>query len=138
MLERYSYSDVILRSKKACIVLSKQTAKRYKNQNWDFLLQTINEIIYVQAFIDGLDNSKPVHKPNRNKYYLTESYDNSYWMAATTYRTFYNSVDAIDFLSSVTKLRNEEWGPWHELGHQHQISSLTWSKVIEVTVNIYS
>lgn len=138
MLERYSYSDVILKSEKTCIVLSKETAQRYKSQNWDHLLQTVNEIIDVQTFIDGLDSSKPVHEPNRNKYYLTESYDNSFWMAATDYRTFYNSVDAIDFVASVTKLRNEGWGPWHELGHQRQISSLTWSKVLEVNVNIYS
>lgn len=138
MLERYNYSDVILRSEKACIVLSKQTVQRYKSQDWDYLLQKIDEIIDVQTFIDGLDSSKPVHQPNRNKYYLTESDDNSYWMAATNYRTFYSSTDAIDFVASTTKLINNGWGPWHELGHQRQISSLTWSKVIEVTVNIYS
>ena len=138
MLHNYSYSDMVLRSEKACIVLSKRTALRYQSQDWVNLLETVNEIIDVESYIDGLDSSEPVHTPNRNKYYLTESNDNSYWMAATSYRTFYNSKDAIDFVASVTKLRNDGWGPWHELGHQHQISSLTWSNVIEVTVNIYS
>lgn len=138
MLSEYSYEDVILRSEKACLLISKKTALKYKNQDWNTLLKTINDIIDVEAYIDGLDSSKPVHVPNRNKYYLTESEDSNYWMAATTYRTFYNSKDAVDFLASVSLLKNDGWGPWHELGHQHQISSLTWSDVVEVTVNIYS
>jgi|TARA_B110000967_G_scaffold13721_1_gene13182 hypothetical protein len=138
MLNEYSYEDVILRSEKACVLISKKTALKYKNQNWNKLLTTINEIINIEAYIDGLDSSKPVHVPNRNKYYFTETNDDAYWMAATTYRTFYNNTDAIDFLISVSLLQNDGWGPWHELGHQHQISSLTWSGVSEVTVNIYS
>ncbi|MBL2346319.1 hypothetical protein ELJ07_29555, partial [Klebsiella pneumoniae] len=30
------------------------------------------------------------------------------------------------------------WGPWHEVGHFHQQEPWKWSKVREVTVNIYS
>ena len=138
MLNEYSYEDVILRSEKACILISKKTALKYKNQDWNMLLKTINEIINVEAYIDGLDSSKSVHLPNRNKYYFTETNDSDIWMAATTYRTFYNSTNAVDFLISVSLLKNDGWGPWHELGHLHQISSLTWSDVREVTVNIYS
>lgn len=36
------------------------------------------------------------------------------------------------------KLKSEGWGPWHELGHQYQLSSLTWDQTIEVTTNIYA
>ncbi len=59
-------------------------------------------------------------------------------MAATTFRTFYNARDAIDFVADVTKLRQDGWGPWHELGHQHQQTNVTWPETVEVTVNIYS
>ncbi len=138
MLDDYIYSDAILSSDKATIVISKETARRYKGQDWNLLLERIGNIIERQIYIDGLDGSATEHLPNRNKYYFTESNDDDYWMAATSQRTFYNSTNAIDFLIDVDQLKDDGWGPWHELGHQRQISSLTWNQTVEVTVNIYS
>jgi len=46
--------------------------------------------------------------------------------------------DAVDFITDRSKLENDGWGPWHEIGHQHQQSAITWNETVEVTVNIYS
>lgn len=138
MLENYTYSEVILESERATIVVGRNSIIRYKNQNWTLLMTTLNQIIDFQDQIDGLVGMEGTHSSGKNKYLLTESNDDNYWMAATDYNTFYNSNHAIDFLIDLEKLKNDGWGPWHEMGHQRQISSLTWGETVEVTTNIYS
>lgn len=138
MLNNCNCPDAQLYGNKSIIVASVANFKKYINQDWNQLILTLEEIIDTEAYIDGLDASLPVHEPNRNRYLLTESDDPDFWMAATWYRTFYNEKDAIDFVLDINKLSNDGWGPWHELGHQHQLKNLTWDEVVEVTVNIYS
>ncbi|MCL6266907.1 M60 family metallopeptidase [Flagellimonas myxillae] len=130
--------DAQLFGNKSIVVASVANMKKYKNQDWMALVEAIDKIAEIHADIDGLDASAPVHVPNRNRYLLTESDDPEFWMAATWYRTFYNQDAAIDFVLDINKLKNDGWGPWHELGHQHQLGNLTWDQVVEVTVNIYS
>ena len=139
MLDTYEYSEVQLQSEKTIVLASKATALRHRNQNWERLHQTLDEIIDIEAAIDGLSPSfSAINQPNRNRYLLTESEDERYWMAAWYYATFYNAINAVDYLINVQNLTNDGWGPWHELGHQHQLSNITWSETVEVTVNIYS
>ena len=70
MLENYMYTDVILGSDRAHMAISKRTALRYKNQDWNELLKTIHNILDQKDYIDGLDGSSPVHLPNNNTYFL--------------------------------------------------------------------
>ena len=138
MLNNCNCPDAQLYGNKTIVVASVTNFKKYINQDWNQLILTLEEIIETEAYIDGLDSSLPVHVPNRNRYLFTESDDPDFWMAATWYRTFYNEKDAIDFILDINKLKSDGWGPWHELGHQHQLKNLTWDEVVEVTVNIYS
>ena len=133
-----SYVDIQLMSRRGIIVLARNIALKYKNQDWEDLLTTLDEVVDMEEYISGLDGSSELHAPTGNRYLLTQTRDSRYWMAATNYRTFYNSVDAIDFVASKDKLFGDGWGPWHEIGHQHQLSAITWNETVEVTVNIYS
>lgn len=99
----------------------------------------MDDIVTVNVAIDGLSPSfNRINQTNRIRYLLTESEDERYWMAACYYATFYNEVSAIDYLVNVQNLNNDGWGPWHELGNQHQLFNITWSETVEVTVNICS
>ncbi|MEE9363337.1 MAG: M60 family metallopeptidase [Cellulophaga sp.] len=137
-LEENSFRDAMLKSNKTMVVARRAILKKYKSQDWNALLETLDKIVDAEKDIDGLDSSSEVHIPNRNRYLLTESEDSDYWMAATWNRTFYNQENAIDFVVDNVKLTTEGWGPWHELGHQHQQTNITWPAVGEVTVNVYS
>ena len=138
MLDICECRDAQLYGQKAIVVASVANMKKYKNQDWNELLHILDRIIETEDYIDGLDASAQSHIPSRNRYLLTESDDTDFWMAATWYRTFYFQNEAIDFVLDINKLKNEGWGPWHELGHQHQLDNITWNQVVEVTVNIYS
>ena len=139
MLDNYVYSEIQLQSENSIVLASKTTALKYQNQDWELLGKTLDEIIAVEASIDGLNpTANDINQTNRNRYLLTESEDERYWMAAWFYATLYNQVNAVDYLINVQNLINDGWGPWHELGHQHQLSNLTWNETTEVTVNIYS
>lgn len=137
-LETYEYDDALLSSEYATMLISREVALKFKDQDWVQLMETLDHIIDVEAEIDGLDNSTEKNQREKNRYFLTESSDPSYYMAASNYKTFYNDDDAIEVLVNQTRLTGDGWGVWHELGHQHQIESLTWDDVSEVTVNVYS
>lgn len=138
-LEQYEqYTDVQLLSEKGMIVLGRNIALKYRQQDWEQLMLTLDQVVATEEFISGLDGSSPLHAPSGNRYFLTQTRDSRYWMAATNYRTFYNAIDAIDFVADRFKLERDGWGPWHEIGHQHQLSAITWNETVEVTVNIYS
>ncbi len=132
------YVDVQLMSRRGMVVLGRSIALKYIHQDWEQLMETLDGIIETEEFISGLDGSSSIHSPTKNRYLLTQTRDTRYWMAATNYRTFYNAVDAIDFVADRQKLFSDGWGPWHEIGHQHQLSAITWNETVEVTVNIYS
>ena len=75
--------------------------------------------------------------PHRFHYVELAPYDG--WMYSWQYRMASASADGAmrPVLNSRT-LRSDGWGPWHELGHQYQMSSFTWRDQTEVTVNLTS
>lgn len=75
--------------------------------------------------------------PHRFHYVELPPYDG--WMYSWQYRMASASADgAIRPVLNSDTLRTDGWGPWHELGHQYQISSFTWADQTEVTVNLTS
>ena len=58
-------------------------------------------------------------------------------MFAKHYHTGYIPT-AMNRVLDIEVLEKDGWGPWHEVGHLHQQEPWKWSKVREVTVNIYS
>ena len=127
--------DVQLVGDKTMITFSLENANKVKNEKMENLVKRADRVIAIEDSISGLFGADPLDKPNTHKYLLTESDNPDYYMAATYYRTWYRSSDAV---SAILKAEGFTWGPWHELGHMHQQGSWTWSELSEVTVNVYS
>ena len=134
-----STPDVVMESKRAFMVFSRENALVWQDNNQDLVLNTADQILDAESAISGLDNSSETHRRNTNQFLMTQAEDG--WMYATNYRTAFSANAAkFAFTPLITgKLPNsgDAWGIWHELGHLHQ-QPWTWSELGEVTVNIYS
>ena len=123
---------------KAFVVVSREKALEYQDKDQDDLLLAIDEIIDIQNDLSGMDGSEEIHKPMSHKLLMSEYLGKDYYMFAYFYRTAYRKSDAVQYILDHESLRQNGWGPWHELGHMHQMKTWTWSKVVESTVNLYS
>lgn len=132
MLEQYNdVPDVQLVGNRVIIVASRAKALAYKDEDQEQVVTLADRIINIEDSLSGLDaNTINVHK-----YLMTETDKTDTYMAATWFRTWYHS-NVTSVLLTVSGIRS--WGPWHELGHMHQQGAMTWSTLLEVTVNIYS
>lgn len=135
MVEQLNVPDVQLVGERSMITVSLQNARASKAEDMEALVRKTDRVIRVEDSISGQFGVDPLDQPNRHRILLTESDHPDYYMAATFYRTWYRSTDAV---SAILKAANLTWGPWHELGHMHQQGSWTWSELTEVTVNVYS
>jgi len=135
MVEQLNVPDVQLVGERCMITFGLQNARASKTEDMEALVRKVDRVIRVEDSISGQFGPDPVDQPNVHRILLTESDHPDYFMAATFYRTWYRSSDAV---SAILKATNLTWGPWHELGHMHQQGSWTWSELTEVTVNIYS
>ena len=134
-----STPDVVMESKRAFMVFSRENALAWQDNDQDLVLNTADLILDAEANISGLDGSSEKHRRNTNQFLMTQAEDG--WMYATNFRTAFSANAAkFAFTPLITgKLPNsgDAWGIWHELGHLHQ-QPWTWSGLGEVTVNIYS
>jgi Peptidase M60, enhancin and enhancin-like/N-terminal domain of M60-like peptidases len=135
MVEQLNVPDVQLVGERCMITVGLQNARASKTEDMEALVRKADRVIRVEDSISGQFGTDPLDQPNAHRILLTESDHPDYYMAATFYRTWYRSTDAV---SAILKAANLTWGPWHELGHMHQQGSWTWSELGEVTVNIYS
>ena len=135
MVEQLNVPDVQLVGERCMITFGSQNARASKTEDMEALVRKVDRVIRVEDSISGQFGTDPLDQPNMHRILLTESDHPDYYMAATFYRTWYRSSDAV---SAILKASNLTWGPWHELGHMHQQGSWTWSELTEVTVNIYS
>jgi len=129
--------DVTLIGDNAFLVISRDKAIEYQNQDQDEVLNSIDEVITAENDISGLDSSSALHMPNIHKIMMVEYTGDAYYMFAYNYRTAFNN-SGLEYLLNPNSFNTEGWGPWHELGHMHQVDAWTWNKVVEATVNIYS
>lgn len=137
MLTEYNDSpDAILRGGKITIVLSRTKALDNVSQDQEQLLANANRTWDYEDEFSGLDGSSAKHKRNVHGHLMTESDDDTYYMAAYNYGTFYNRTTAISTLFKPADINT--WGPWHEMGHHHQQNAYKWTGLTEVTVNLYS
>ena len=134
-----STPDVVMESKRAFMVFSRENALAWQDNDQDVVLNTADQILDAEDHISGLDCSSETHRRNTNQFLMTQAEDG--WMYATNFRTAFSANAAkFAFTPLITgKLPNsgDAWGIWHELGHLHQ-QPWTWSGLGEVTVNIYS
>jgi hypothetical protein len=137
MLSTMTYRDAVYTSNRTMVVARKQTALKYKDLSQDDMLTILDSVSNIEDYISGLDGSSDLHKPNVHKLLITETTDESVFMAASRFRVmFYNS--ASNRVMDPVEAATEAWGLWHEMGHMRQMVSWSWDEVDEVTVNIYS
>jgi len=137
MLDTMSYQDVLLISNRTMVVVSKETALKYKNMSQNNMLNTLDRIYDIEDYISGIDGSSPLHSKNVHRQLITETADESIFMAAAYNRIMANTRACNRFMDPV-EAATQAWGLWHEMGHMHQMTSWCWNEVDEVTVNIYS
>ncbi|QZA77125.1 M60 family metallopeptidase [Deefgea tanakiae] len=100
---------------------------------WDQIVGLANE----QYGLNAGNASPHIPTPHRFHYVELPPYDG--WMYSWQYRMASASADgAIRPVLNSKTLREGGWGPWHELGHQYQMSTFTWTDQTEVTVNLTS
>ncbi|TXR62801.1 wall-associated protein [Bacillus sp. AY18-3] len=113
-------------------------AEHLKQEDPAALLKKHDEIINIEHKISGLskDGAGVANQGKHSIHFVEDWYTDNY-MYATYYRTGYSKGNLGSVLN-LEELTNDGWGPWHEVGHQHQQDTWLWDGLGEVTVNIYS
>ena len=113
-------------------------AEHLKQEDPAELLKKHDEIINIEHKISGLskDGAGVVNQGKHSIHFVEDWYTDDY-MYATYYRTAYSKGN-LESVLNLEELTNDGWGPWHEVGHQHQQDTWLWDGLGEVTVNIYS
>ncbi|PGC25197.1 wall-associated protein [Bacillus wiedmannii] len=113
-------------------------AEHLKQEDPAALLKKHDEIINIEHKISGLskDGAGIANQGKHSIHFVEDWYTDNY-MYATYYRTAYSKGN-LESVLNLEELTNDGWGPWHEVGHQHQQDTWLWDGLGEVTVNIYS
>ncbi|MED3052317.1 peptidase M60 [Bacillus thuringiensis] len=128
-----------MKGENSLLTMHPETVKEHlKQADPTELLKKHDEIINIESRISGLSKDG-VGATNRGKHYIhfVEDWYTKTHMYAMEYRTAY-SKGSLKPVLDVEELNANGWGPWHELGHQHQQDPWLWNGLGEVTVNIYS
>ncbi len=138
-LEKMTYEDVQFISNRTMVIVSKATALKYKHQDQDSMLRTLDKVYDIEDYISGIDASSDLHKPNVHKILITEltEKDLDFSLAAEAHRILV-PTKALKNIMEPAHAASAAWGLWHEMGHHHQALNWDWDEVDEVTVNIYS
>ncbi|MCV6629303.1 MAG: M60 family metallopeptidase [Flavobacteriaceae bacterium] len=138
MLETFNkVPSVTMIGNKSIVVVSREEALKYQDENINELLTSLDNVIKLQQDFSGMDGATAVHRPMSHKLLFSEYTGNNQYMFATNYRTGY-SKDGVRFILNHKDFTQNGWGPWHEIGHMHQMNAWTWPAVLETTVNLYS
>ncbi|HDR4914137.1 putative mucin/carbohydrate-binding domain-containing protein [Bacillus cereus] len=113
-------------------------AEHLKQEDPAALLKKHDEIINIEHKISGLSkDGAGVADQGKHSIHFVEDWYTDNYMYATYYRTAYSKGN-LESVLNLEELTNDGWGPWHEVGHQHQQDTWLWDGLGEVTVNVYS
>ncbi|MCF8982521.1 peptidase M60-like domain protein [Pseudomonas syringae] len=137
-MAHYSQAPVVLlTSPRAIVVVRYQSAQLYLT-NPVKLMGNFDDAIRAQDGISGLiDYGTTEWALDPSKHFYVEA-DRLYMFATDGHMGFNGSAALARLLSTAPE---DGWGPWHESGHQRQLSPMTWGTgtgMTEVTVNLYS
>ncbi|KAF0813762.1 Alpha-amylase [Andreprevotia sp. IGB-42] len=131
------YGELV--SKRAMLTATMAKVKKFATDPVG-VMTTWDEIVRLEDEQYGIvpGNAWP-HNPTPHRFHFVELPPYDGWMYSWQYRMASASDDgAIGAVLNNKTLRTDGWGPWHELGHQYQMSSFTWADQTEVTVNLSS
>ena len=128
-----------MKGENSLLTMHPETVKEHlKQEDPAALLKKHDEIINIEHKISGLskDGAGVANQGKHSIHFVEDWYTDNY-MYATYYRTAYSKGN-LESVLNLEELTNDGWGPWHEVGHQHQQDTWLWDGLGEVTVNIYS
>ncbi|EJR86788.1 hypothetical protein IKA_04725 [Bacillus cereus VD169] len=132
---------VELKGERSLITTTYDSVQKYmKNTDPTDLMKLHDKIIRLENAVAGLsEDSVGVAKSPTHYVQFVEKRKPAKgdFMFAKHYHTGYIPT-AMNRVLDIEVLEKDGWGPWHEVGHLHQQEPWKWSKVREVTVNIYS
>ncbi len=142
MLKKYKDPYAVeLKGERSLITASPSSIQKFmKNTNPIELMKLHDKIIRIENAVAGLSEDgvgvakSPIHYA---QFVEKRKPDEDDFMFAKNYHTGYIPT-AMNRVLDIEVLEKDGWGPWHEVGHLHQQEPWKWSKVREVTVNIYS
>lgn len=137
MIEYSNAPIVQLTGQRAIIVVRYLSAKNHLS-NPEKLMAYYDQFIQYQDVLSGIcQHGTADYAIDPNKLFYVEA-DRLFMFAADGHMGFTGPTALSALLSSDTA---NGWGPWHESGHQRQLTPMTWtsgSGMTEVTVNLYS
>ncbi|MED2015246.1 putative mucin/carbohydrate-binding domain-containing protein [Bacillus wiedmannii] len=142
MLEKYKDPYAIeLKGNRSLITASyEKVEKNMKNTDPIELMKKHDEALRIESKMSGLlDEGTGVAGPIKHYTHFVETNytDSTGDMFATDYYTGY-PTDTIKYVLNIDLFQRDGWGPWHEVGHIHQMLPWMWEGTEETTVNIYS
>ncbi len=141
MLKKYKDPYAVeLKDERSLITTTYDSVQEYmKNTDPTELMKLHDKIIRLENAVAGLseDGVGVAKSPTHYVQFVEKRNPEDDFMFATNYHTGY-IPSAMNRVLDIEVLEKDGWGPWHEVGHLHQQAPWKWSKVSEVTVNIYS
>ncbi|MED1381603.1 putative mucin/carbohydrate-binding domain-containing protein [Bacillus mycoides] len=141
MLKKYKDPYAVeLKGERSLITTTYDSVQEYmKNTDPTELMKLHDKIIRLENAVAGLseDGVGVAKSPTHYVQFVEKRNPEDDFMFATNYHTGY-IPSAMNRVLDIEVLEKDGWGPWHEVGHLHQQAPWKWSKVSEVTVNIYS
>ncbi|MDO4583571.1 MAG: M60 family metallopeptidase [Planctomycetia bacterium] len=137
MLEKpNSYGMAELAGDHVLMTFSTKNVVRYVDDPAD-LLKHYENLISLYARFSGFaeDDPESIHRQPQARIHLVEV-DHGF-MYATAYRTAYH-FNALQPVLQSEAFLHDGWGPWHEIGHMHQVPGYQFQGMTEVTVNLFS
>lgn len=123
----------------ALVTVQREAAMRFRGQPHQQLMDTFEEIIGIEDAVSGWDGSSPLHARLAHRFhFVTRAAGIEGVGAFATHGHMLFPAPIQDRLLTVNALRLRGWGPYHELGHQHQQTPYKPGSLTEVTCNIYS
>ena len=137
MMEKENPMEMVeLASSRVLLTFSEKNVRKHLDDPQK-VLEQFDLLLDTYARLMGYDDSdpNPVHHRPKNLLHLVETERG--FMYATWYRTAYH-FDAVKPVLNSEEFIQNGWGPWHELGHMHQMDAYEFEGTTEVTVNIFS
>lgn len=138
-LDRLDAPFVELYGNKAMITVARTALLKYRNENHNQLMAALDRIVTVENKFAGYDARNAASAPPAGKHHLigfAGSVEGVAAYASNGYTIYPEPIQ--DNLLKVDGLRVYGFGPWHEVGHQHQQDPVLPGAVLEATVQTYA
>lgn len=129
----HQYFEVL--GRKSHLVFPAESFRQNTGARGDELIGVFDQMVEAEQELHGLVKYKRTFK---NRMLFSPTYTSGAYMYATNERTAYSPA-TFNVVTNPDVLRNQIWGPAHEVGHMHQTGpAIMWWGMSECTVNIPS